>query len=431
MKTLFFLLVLASASPAIAQTKAANKSPFEGLNTTWINGQSRQASTPLTFADSSRNMIIAATAYVDSYYCYSFNGPKDNTIVGSATIGRHNELTMNLISIGMESTYQNSTCRIWLQSGNSLALIQETDGSLLHGKNQSIGAMEHIREAAAGYHFNLLHGVNLEAGIFGSFIGMDSYLTQENWSYQRAMVNDFVPSYFTGVRLQAFPSWRYKTELWLVNGWQSYGKFGKASGVGSANLWRPCENLQLYASFYFGTDNRSSDFRFHHDNSIAYRYYVNPNASGISQCAFAVNCHAGFEDSKGVNNLLGLAIMNRIWLCKNVIGLTYRYDCLSNKGLYLVGSPSSVVPNSFTESINSSQSPKLTLQQHTITFDYLPNSSTTFRVELGYRRSNLPFFAGRQGTTSPDGWSDTPTTGWTPSLKKQECRLILSLGVRI
>ena len=53
--------------------------------------------------------------------------------------------------------------------------------------------LKYIREAAAGYQFNKWYGLNVEMGIFMSYIGLESYITAENCSYQRSMVCDFTP----------------------------------------------------------------------------------------------------------------------------------------------------------------------------------------------------------------------------------------------
>jgi len=435
MKKMLFLLMGLSASHAFAQTEMAPKAPFEGMNTTWINGQNRQTEFPLVLNDHNGQAIVTAMAYVDAYLNYDFNNPIDNTHIGSATIGRHKEFTLNLATIGIESYYKNTIGRIWLQTGSMTNLIQETDATTLRGRNTGTSNLKMIREAAAGYHFDLLNGLNAEMGIFSSFIGMDSYLTQENWSYQRSMIGDFVPAYFSGARLQLFPSWKFRTELWLVNGWQSYNSWNSAVGVGNANLWRPSENLQLTASLYLGKESRTSTYRFHHDNSIAYRYFSRNNAKGISQAALAVNTHYGFQNGDGATpssqHIFGIAASNRVWLMNSKVALTLRFDYLTNPGLYLAFTPSPVTPNAYTNALAASSDPKLDIRQLTTTLDFMPNSFTTLRLEYGYRSSNVPYFAGHGGTTSPDGWMGTPTSSWTPSLIDTESRVTLAASFRL
>ncbi|MGC4039584.1 MAG: outer membrane beta-barrel protein [Flavobacterium sp.] len=340
MKNLFLALTLCGSLFGFAQNDTIKpRIPFDGFDLTWINGQNRQKDFPLTLKNQGET-ILTGVAYLDTYYNYNFANPTDNTQTISSTIGRHNEFTVNLASIGIEANYKNAIGRLWLQYGQMGSIIQDLDGSVNHGRNTSINNLKYIREAAAGYHFDVLYGLNIEMGIFMSYIGLESYVTQENWSYQRSMVCDFTPFYFSGARVQLYPSAKFKTELWLLNGWQSYNSFSNGLGIGSSNYYRPNENLQLVANFYYGKDtqnpdalgNQSNRRRFHHDNSIVARYYNNPRGKGISQAAFSINSHYGFQSNNEANDrvkasenfMIGTSVANRIWFNKNRLALTQR-----------------------------------------------------------------------------------------------------------
>jgi hypothetical protein len=56
-----------------------SKIPFDGYDLSWINGQNRQTDFPLTLKDKNGETILTGVAYVDSYFNYDFNRPKDNT----------------------------------------------------------------------------------------------------------------------------------------------------------------------------------------------------------------------------------------------------------------------------------------------------------------------------------------------------------------
>lgn len=164
----------------------------------WINGQNRQTDFPLVLKDKNGVAILTGVAYLDTYINHDFNNPIDNTHTISSSIGRSNEFTLNLASVGIETNYRNIIGRIWLQYGQMASIIQDLDATTARGRNTSVNNLRNIREAAAGYHFNPWHGINVEMGIFMSYIGLESYMTQENWSYQRSMVCDFTPFYFFG-----------------------------------------------------------------------------------------------------------------------------------------------------------------------------------------------------------------------------------------
>ena len=84
--------------------------------------------------------------------------------------------------------------------------------------------------------------------------GLWSYYQFDNWTYQPSYVSSNTPWFFNGVRVQIFPSDRLKIEPWIVNGWQSYGRFNKAPGVGGQVLWRPNGSVSITTNHYWGTD---------------------------------------------------------------------------------------------------------------------------------------------------------------------------------
>ena len=60
-----------------AQTDST-KVPFENYNLRWINGQNRQQDFPLQLKDKNGETIVTGVVYLDGYFNYNFNRPKDN-----------------------------------------------------------------------------------------------------------------------------------------------------------------------------------------------------------------------------------------------------------------------------------------------------------------------------------------------------------------
>lgn len=439
-----------------AQDTTSSKIPFEGMDLTWINGQNRQREFPLTFQKDGE-IVLTGVALLDAYYNYDFARPIDNTHTISSSIGRHNEFTLNQASLGLESNYKNIVGRLWLQFGQLGSIVQDLDGSVYRGRNTSINNLKYVREAAAGYHFDTWHGINVEMGIFMSYIGLESYVLQENWSMQRSMVCDFTPFYFSGARVQAYPSKKFKTELWVLNGWQSYNSFSNSPGLGNSNYYRPDENLQMVANFYIGRDtqnpdtlgNQSDRLRFHHDNSIVARVLKQPESRGLSQIAFSLNNHYGFQSNDALgdvvkaadNFMMGSSLATRAWFNRNKLALTLRGDYITNQSVvnglntapYLAFTPamSGGEPNGYEVAIANGD--KLEIRQFTATFDVMPNDHVTFRFEYGRRSASIPYFAGHGGTTSPSGWTNGPITTlpWSADLQRSEDRFTVGVNFRL
>jgi Putative beta-barrel porin-2, OmpL-like. bbp2 len=370
--------------------------------------------------------------YLDTYYGYSLNHPRDNTIVGSGAVGRDTEWQINNATIGVETNYKNVIGKITLQTGNQAAVTQDLDGTVNRGRNLTIANNKYIGEAVAGYHFDKLDGINVEAGYFYSYIGLESYLLAENWNYNRSFLSDFTPFYFSGARVQIYPTDKLKIEPWVMNGYQTYGKWSKNSSIGLSNTWRPRESLGFVANFYYGTDAKDDPHRkrFQHDDSVLWRYYNRPEARGISKMAFSLNNHFGNQWG-GVNPfpgrkeyMVGSSFAHRIWFDHDHLAWSFRAGGVTNPGRYLAYLPT---PNGFPP---SSDNYSLKLWDLTSTFDIMPTDFLAFRFEFISRHSNVPYFSGRGGTTSPDGWQGT-LGPFVLDVAKHENRLTFAINWRM
>lgn len=402
--------------------------PFAWGDFTWMNGQSRQKDFPLkAFGDA-----VTLSLYLDFHYAYSANHPRDNTITSSASIPRHNEIGINLVSVGFDWSYKNVIGRISLQAGSMLGVVQDLDGTAARGRSLAVHNLRYIREAVAGYHFaDVGRGLNLEGGIFMSYIGLESYLLAENWNYQRSLICEHTPFYFHGIRAQYYPSDRVKIEPWLMNGWQTYGKWNSAPSAGMALRWSPLESLTLLGNFYVGTDTRGvpGRVRFHHDDSFIARLYSDPAARFVSKSAVSLNTHLGFED--GGDNLpgpakahvIGSSLVHRIWFARDRLALSLRGEVFSNPSRYLTQYP----PPGFQTGAGVKA---LQVWGLTSTFDVMPNDFFALRFEGTYRNANAPYFAGPAGTTSPDGFQPTPV-GFVPDVVDDQWLGVVAVNIRL
>lgn len=413
--------------PAVAPVAEAPAEPFAFGDFTWQNGTSRQRDFPLkAFGDA-----VTLSLYLDFNYAYSSNHPRDNTLTSSASVSRVNEIGINLVSIGFDWNYKHVIGRISLQYGNQLSIIQDLDGTAARGRSLSIANLRYIREAVAGYHFDVASGLNVEGGIFMSYIGLESYLLAENWNYTRSLICEHTPFYFQGIRAQYFPSAKVKIEPWLMNGWQSYGKWNYAPSGGVALRWSPHEWLTLVGNFYVGTDTRgeADRVRFHHDDSVVLRYFQDPKARFVSKAALSLNNHVGFE-AGGENlpgpahaHVVGSSLVHRTWFAEDHLAFALRGEVFSNPSRYLTQYP----PPGFETGPGVKA---LQFWGLTGTFDVMPNDFFTLRFEGSYRAANAPYFAGPGGTTSPSGFQPIPAS-FAPDVVKNQALGVVAVNIRL
>lgn len=427
--------------------------PFEGIDATWQNGNDRRDSSVLHVSP-----YFTPSILVDVNYTHSFNRPIDNTVVGSTALARNNEVQLSGLHVGGDLNYGVARARFMTQFGTRSIVVPRNDYSPYRGQYQLASIYRYLSEAYVGFHIPKWYGVNIDAGMFMSYIGLNSYYQQENWEYQASFTSDNTPWFFNGVRLQVFPTRKLKLEAWLINGWQSYGKFNTQSGIGGSITYLSGDSrLKLISNNYYGSDAAGlpARKRFHSDNSGLFRYYNRPQSKGLSRMAFSLTGDIGYEKGGGVNGFAkgdsvhgpsqyfaSLMMYHRIWFGKNKFAWTLGGGWMTNPGRYLVLYPTgqaSPLPNpsnpTQTEGaypFSASPGDVFTGWDASTNVDYMPNAMITLRAEFVHRHANIPYFAGRGGVTSQSGYSTTALDpSWRPDLVKNEDRIILALLFRL
>jgi hypothetical protein len=89
----------------------------------------------------------------------------------------------------------------------STATIRNDASNSNIGQWDLADAYRYFSEANAGYHWDDVgHGLNVDAGIFVSYIGLFSYYNFDNWTYQPSFVSSNTPWFFNGLRIQYWPT---------------------------------------------------------------------------------------------------------------------------------------------------------------------------------------------------------------------------------
>jgi hypothetical protein len=451
------------APPAVVGVD--NDTPFAFGDFTWLNGSPRTKDTVLD------TKFFTPEVRFDTHYMEDFNQPKDHTIVGSTESFRSGEVQIEQASVGGDFHWDNVRGRILFMQGLFATTTPRNDASAGVGQWDLRDAYRYVSEAYGGYHFNVNHGLNVDAGIFVSYIGLFSYYNFDNWTYQPSYVSSNTPWFFNGVRVQWFPTNKLKIEPWFINGWQSYAKFNGHPGLGGQVLWMPKDWLKVVANQYgYGQDNLGlpKTQRIHTDDSIEVRYYNNPNNTGLSKMAFSLTADAGCQYGGGISctgapsqnksSFVGWMLYNRMWFNKDRLALTLGGGEMSNWGRYLTLLPPIDGADAVSGTPYFTENPgqRAHMWDSTVNLQYMPRQYITWWIEAGYRHSDVPYFAGRGGVTPPGGNNGDPqyytcTSGatagtatlaaaqlacggasnvWFPDLRRSEAKLSLGLMVK-
>jgi hypothetical protein len=431
----------APTPPEISSQVTTKGEPFPG-DWTWLNSNGHQTDSPMS------TKYFTPEFRADANYTLDYNHPKDDTLGGSTETFRSDEWTLEQISVGGDIHINNVRGRILTMDGLFATTTPRNDASYSRGQWDLSGAYKYVSEAWGGYHWDVAHGLNVDAGIFVSYIGLFSYYNFDNWTYQPSFVSSNTPWFFNGLRIQYFPTKKLKIEPWIINGWQSYARANGKPGLGGQILWRPTNYLDFVFNNYglgedaVGFPGRS---RVHADYSAQVKFYDKPTEF-LDKMAFTITGDAGCEygggPSSGYYNTKGLSPENgssstysggvnchnskngrpkqmfigtmaylRAWFKKDIYAVTLGGGLMNNPGRYLTLLPPINGANATSGSPYFTENGGDRAQMHdgTITFDYMPSQFITFRAETGYRYSDVPYWTGRGGITPPGGNNGSPS----------------------
>jgi len=419
--------------------------PFAVGDLGWMNGTTRN-STPIF-----DTKFFTPEVRFDVNYLQDFNHPVDHTIVGSTEEFRSGEFQIEQVSFGGNFHWNNVQARFLSMMGLFAVTTPRNDASAGVGQWDLQGAYKYMSEANAGYHFDVDHGLNVDAGIFVSYIGLFSYYNFDNWTYQPSFVSSNTPWFFNGLRVQWFPTQTLKIEPWLINGWQSYAKFNSRPGFGGQILWIPNENFKMvFNSYSIGQDNLATGSgvpnnggnpnaaiglpnpngtpinyanvtRVHEDDSLLWKYYQSQGEGpGLSRMATSITWDIGCEYGGGVHcssgpnkaNFFGVMAYNRFWFDHDLYAVTLGGGFMNNPGRYLALLPPINGATATTGTPYFSENPGQKLYQWDtqLNFQYMPKPWITWWTEVTFRHSDVPYWTGTGGVTPPLGNTGAPAS---------------------
>jgi hypothetical protein len=424
----------------------------------WLNGNTREKSPIFD------TKFFTPEIRLDVNYLQSLNRPVDHTVDGSTEVFRSGEFQIEQVSFGGDFHWNNVKARFLSMYGMFATTTPRNDASGQVGQWQLQDAYRYFSEANAGYHFDVNHGLNVDAGVFVSYIGLFSYYNFDNWTYQPSYVSSNTPWFFNGLRVQWFPTQNLKIEPWLINGWQSYAKFNRHPGFGGQILWIPNNNVKLvFNSYSVGQDNLpcqansgngigtvdvncqpqnggnpsaaagsyvgagplvnyANVTRVHEDDSLLVKYYdaKGQGGNGVSKMAFSLTWDFGCEYGGGVHcthgpnkeEFLGVMLYDRTWFHNDLYAVTVGGGFMNNPGRYLALTPPINGATAASGSPYFTQQPGQKLYQwdSQINFQYMPKNWITWWAETTFRHSSVPYWSGQGGITPPGGNNGAPAS---------------------
>ncbi len=177
---------------------------------------------------------ITFGAFVDGYFAWDFGRPPafDRSFAGGTPFttqpSRHNEFNVNLAFVETKIDAPHYRGRLAIQAGTSVQSNyagEPTKGTI---SGPSLARM--LQEAVVGV--KLADNVWVDAGIFYSHIGTESWASRDNPTYSRSLIADYSPYYQSGVKFTWTPNAKLTAQLDVVNGWQNISENNSGKGAG-------------------------------------------------------------------------------------------------------------------------------------------------------------------------------------------------------
>jgi hypothetical protein len=215
------------------------------------------SSLPAQAADASAPRLTFG-AFVDAYYAYDAGRPLNFDRAFTTQAARANEFNVNLAHVEMLISASRVRGRLALQAGTSVQANYGAEAA--NGAVSGPLLARHLQEAYAGYQLN--DALWVDAGIFFSNMGAESWISSDNLTYTRSVVAEYSPYYSTGVRAVWQASPRLVARLDVINGWQNISETNTDKAVGTRLDFTVKEGTTVSHYLYAGTetDGRQRNF---------------------------------------------------------------------------------------------------------------------------------------------------------------------------
>jgi hypothetical protein len=199
---------------------------------------------------------VSFGGFIDGYYAYDVGRPPtlDRSFFGGVPFttqpARANEFNVNLAYVEANITGNRIHGRLALQAGTSVQANYAAEPTLGVVSGPSLSRL--IQEGYAGY--QVAPTFWIDAGIFYSNAGMETWASKDNPTYSRSLVADYSPYYSSGVRGTWQATSQLAVRLDVVNGWQNISETNTDKGVGLRLDYLPSTRWLVSYYNFFNTE---------------------------------------------------------------------------------------------------------------------------------------------------------------------------------
>lgn len=188
-------------------------------------------------ASPSEPAAIRLHGLVDVFYGLNANRPLDGAsfLPGTGTSARRaNELNLNAAAVEVALDPSPVGFHLTLAFGSGPDVVHAAEPA---GPCTGLAIWRSVYQASVSWRVPIGSGLLLEAGIYPSHIGYESFFSRDNWNYTRGWMGEFSPYYQAGLKVSYSFGGRWSAQIHLLNGWQTIGDNNRAKAVGTQIAW--------------------------------------------------------------------------------------------------------------------------------------------------------------------------------------------------
>lgn len=225
--------------------------------------------------------------FIDAYYGHSFNQTKKFERNFTTQPVRMNEANINLAFADVKYDAESVRGKLTIQGGNSVSR---------NYSGESPADIKALQEAFVG--FKVTDKTWIDMGIYLGHIGMESWISRDNYTYTRSLQLDYVPYYASGIRVEHEIDATQKVQFHILNGWQNITRANSAKDFGFQYIKKMNPKLQFTYNNFLGDEELASmkpRFRSYHD----FIFHFNLSSRWNLLTSFDLG-HQSMQDKNGV-----------------------------------------------------------------------------------------------------------------------------------
>jgi hypothetical protein len=320
---------------------------------------------------------------VDVFYAFNANRPADggSFLPGTGTTARRaNELNVNVAAFEVALDPQPVGFHLTLAFGSGPDVLHAAEPA---GPATSSAIWRSMYQATVSWNAPIGSGLLLEAGVYPSHIGYETFFSKDNWNYTRGWMGEFSPYYQAGLKASYAFDVHWSAQIHLLNGWQTIGDDNRAKAIGTQIAWTG-DRLSFAFNTFAGPELPGDDSHWRLFGDLTAQLKVNPWLSA------GATADLGWQDrSQGAASWHAAALYARASLSART-AVAIRAEYYDDRDGFFSGAPQ-------------------VLRDGTVTLEVRPAGQLIFKLEARHDIAGAKVFTSQRDASENATFSSTQT----------------------